>query len=497
MSQSEESRKAELVKKLALMDRLDAMDRADDENDAPLPVYAPMQALEDTARAAGQGLTLGHLPQVQAALESGHVSGPEYEAAKTASRAALAQAHRRNPQLTFAGEALSSALPLPGAAMATGAKVGGAVRSALVNAILGAAQNPGGDIDEPGALKKRLWGAGIGGTVGALLGKLQTASGPAAEREAFRALGPTKRDVVTARRKGNINSIGRTLLDEGVIGNVPRSKETLYQRALEAADDLGSQKSEVINILDEEAGPMGFLGKEDIGNTVKNSVALNEQHPLAAARAERAERFASGIARNSPDGPFISLREADKLKTDTGKMINWKKPPVDFTEKEKLNAALYHALNEGVDAKADFIVDKTVLANPYLKGELQRTKIGYGNVDTSKRILNDRIAAEEARRAISPSDYGVGLSGIMASLVGGAEAGPAVAIGVGLGITNKLSRMYGRQLTAKQLDNISRVLNYSPIYEGMMSAPEGIYGTYNRSQSPQMSSWGLLRTTKE
>jgi hypothetical protein len=466
---------------------------------APLGQYSQMQSLSDALRAGAQGLTFGHLPQVQGAIESGHLSGPKYEEAKKGVRKDLAAGYERNAPLSAVGQLVGSAAPLVATSALGAPMAAGALRSAILAALQGGLQNPGGDVDEPGALKKRGYQAAASGALAGLLGKLQTWSGPAAERQAFDALGPSKRDIMLARQKGNLQNIGRTVLDEGVIDNIPVSKEVLYERAGDAADLAGSRKSDIIKDLGARSGPAGMINLDDIKSRLKALLQINANHPEAAARAQRAEQFADGIGGGSAANGKLSFVDADNLRIDTGKFIGWQKinPNTINPESQIFNKGLYRVLTDVVDETGLSITGPGGLNLPALKTELDATKKAYGNLSDAKRILDNRVAREEAGRVISPSDYGVGLAAGIGSAAAGVTPGMAVARGFALGAINKTLRTYGGQFTAKQLDNMSRVLNYSPLYNSLTGVPAGIYGTYNRSNAPSMSAWGLLKSTRE
>lgn len=475
----------------------DEMLRLEASHHAGMANYDPMQSLADMGNAAAQGATFGHYPQIRGAIEAGDVSGPTYEKAKAGVRDLLAQGRARNAPLAFTGQvAGSSALPF--AAGLTLPKVAGPLYTAIAAALQGAAQNPGGDVDEPGAIEKRGKQALAGGIFGAILGKLQGWSGPAGERQAVSALGPSKRDILIMRQKGTLQDNGREILDQGVIGNLPRGKEVMLDRAREAAREMGQRKSDVIKVLDDEAGSLGHIDTKDIADGVVSDVSKNTNLPGGPEFNQRAQDFADSIGRNSANGNRLSLADADALKTATGKDIGWlKTQPNRDTASEALFKSLYARLNAAIDSKANWLTKNTILANPNLDGELQATKRGYGAMTESSRILDSRISAEEANRVISPSDYGMGAVGAVASAASGTGAGTSAVTGFGLGALNKIVRTYGNQFNAKQLDNASKVLNYSPLFNAITGIPEGIYGTYNRSLDPKMSSWGLMRTTRD
>lgn len=532
-------------------------DEGDDHEDlgfvpsAPLPKYAPMQALEDTVRAVGQGVTMGHLPQIQGAIESGAVSGPEYEAAKAGVRTKLAEGSRRNPPLAFAGEMAGSVgAGAAGGAAATMALLRGisllpaAQRAPYIAAIMygktlpkaaiefapgavaGLAQNPGGDIDEPGAMRRRAANAAGGGLLSTLLGGVRSWSGGAAERQASIVAGLPKSEIKMGYKAGKPATIGRTMLDEEIIGKlIPRSKETLYRRADEAANRAGADKQEVIDIIEQElrdppivrapspqpgspdfsvgsipveTPPADIIDTRIIEKKIRDALKFNPSHPRSEGLENNLDNFLANLHRNLPGQPYTSIGAADKLKVYTGGRINWKKPRVDFSPEEKMDAALYSSLNDTIDETVDFVTTKSGIANPFLAGKLQNAKKRYGSLDTARKSLLDRIAADEARKSnlmpvVGPMEYGFGGLGFAGAMMNQSSTPETIAATLGSMIAARGARKYGRQVLARQLDNTSRALNYVPIYEAMTALPPSGLGAYDRSQSP----WMNLRTTKE
>lgn len=449
--------------------------------------YSQMQSLEDMLRGLGQGATFGHLPQVTGALSSGAVSGPEYEAAKLKSRAALNEARKRNAPLVFGGE-LAGGIAVP---LGTLSGEAGALRSALTGAGVAAAQNPGGDIDTAN-LKLRALNALIGGTVGGAAGALSSNAGTMAEQRAFKALGPSKRDVKIARQRGNLESTGRSLLDDAIIGKRPVSRDTLLDRVEAAKQAAGQTKGNIIDELSQleqqyiakfghhpkqspglvptgragevmpsypnpvvaAPGAHGGIDLDAIRESVKKELSLNPNLPKAPSRGKHLEEFTAGIAQGKKSLP---VKEADKLKTDTGVYVNWMRQNSMGTEPESqaFHKELYNALNKGVDDAAEVLAREY---KPELLEGLSKSKKTYGNMSTAEQVLDNRISGDFANRMVSPSDYGVGAAVAGSNHARGNNVAKSAMLGATAAGINQFLRTYGNQLSAKQLDNLSRLL---------------------------------------
>jgi hypothetical protein len=97
-----------------------------------------------------------------------------------------------------------------------------------------------------------------------------------AESKAFKALNPNLRDVRV--NQDEIKSIGRTLLDEGVIGKVPASYETLASRAQSAKESAGQNIEEIVNDLASKEN-VPSLSRAEMANHLKEKLLSDEAIP--------------------------------------------------------------------------------------------------------------------------------------------------------------------------------------------------------------------------
>lgn len=463
-----------------------------------LPKYDPMQALSDAMRGVGQGVTFGHLPQVVGAAKSLSVSGPEYEAAKQQERAALEAAQVRNPALVFGGE-LVGGTAIPGIGMGkVASKSMGALKGAGIGALTSAAQSPGGDVTWE-SLDTRLKNALLGAAMGGALGGVAGSAGAAAERRAFKALGPGKRDVLLAQQRGDIQGLGRSLLDEGIIGNIPSSREGMLERISAAKEKAGASKGAIIDelaSLEEQfktkfgqepglvpAGAVsatpevsGGIDLNAIREMLRGQVAPNINISDAPQRMEKIEELIQNIGRGKKSLP---LKEADIYKTAVGKEINYSRlnPLATAPDREAFDRSLYSALNKGVDDAAE-VLAKTY--KPELSGELAKSKKLYSKLAAAEGILGKKVSGDIANRLISPSSYGSGAAVLAGSLAKGGAVGPAAAAGAAAAGVNQFLLQYGNQLSAKQLDNLSRLLKTKGVFSGAAGAGAVATGAIER-----------------
>lgn len=463
-----------------------------------LTKYDPMQSLSDAMRGVGQGITFGHLPQVVGAAKSLSVSGPKYEVAKQQERAALSAAQERNPALVFGGELVGGAA-VPGIGMGKVASTGmGALKGAGIGALTSAAQNPGGDVTWD-SLDTRLKNALLGATMGGALGGVAGAAAPAAERRAFKALGPGKRDVLLTQQRGDMQGLGRSLLDEGIISNIPSSREGMLERISAAKEKAGASKGAIIDELStleeqfknkfgQEPGivPSGVIGPSqdvsggiDLGairESLRGQAYPNPNISDAPQRIAKIEELIQNVGQGKKS---IPLKEADVYKTAVGKEINYSRlnPMANAPDREAFDRSLYSALNKGVDDAAE-VLAKTY--KPELSGELEKSKKLYSKMAAAEGILSKKVSGDIANRIISPSSYGSGGAVLAGSLAKGGAAGPAAAAGAAAAGVNQFLLQYGNQLSAKQLDNLSRLLKAKGVFSSAAGAGASATGAIER-----------------
>ncbi len=445
------------------------------------PETSQQGLMTEAFRSGANIATGGYLPEIQGAIASRSLfSGPEYEKQKRLAQLELKRGQISSPGAAAIGGVVGAvASPLNLLPLA-GARTAGRLGAVAGSALQGAAINPG---DVENQLRARLEQAGVGGALG-LAGEGVSALAPklkrSAERAAVSGIRPFKAAVKDLTKSGQIEKTGRVLLDEGIIGNIPRGGEKLLERVEKGLETVGAKKGAMIDALDAKlsefaagssAVPYGTKGKsassqgvnlDKLRADILDSLRLDSAIPGSQAYNDK---LALKVQEISPNKKTLSLKEADKLKTQIGALVKrWypnNAPKTDLSN-EEFYRSLYSALNKGVDDGAELIAKQY---NPHALDELRDLKNRYGGLKSAEKILTEREIADFANRMVSPSDYGVGATGAVIGATQGGLGGAALAATAGAGINNFL-RKFGNQITSKQLDNLSKIMA-SPIAKGL------------------------------
>lgn len=483
-----------------------------------MPSDAEVASLKDAVlRSGADSVLFGHLPQVQAGVES--MGGADFDARQKEIADLLQSDQQRFPISTglaglAGGLATGGALGKVGAGLMGAAKPVATARdmasqTALSSMIFGALQNPG-DVDDPlsarldAATTSAAMGYGAGGLFGKVLSKAgrQSIKDAAGER-GFKALGPYSREARKAYSKGRVSEIGQAALDEGVIGNIPRGYDTLAKRAETAKHTVGKQKQAVVDEIEDlqkrlaaqfsnegnlpikaanaqakQVIARAGVDRRAIAEALETDLMIPDDIP-GAERVNRSMRKLIEEFKNHPN-PVMPIKDADGLKMFLGDkkngLINWDRlPGADIPLQEKFYRSLYAKLNQGVDDAAQAVAgqaDEVLGGN--IKMRLQSTKKRYGAVADAERIASRREGQEIANRLVSPSDYFSGVSGAVGSMVAGVDPMTSAAIGAAAGGANKIARRYGNQVAAKQLDNLRRILDKFNAGPGTSAAIGGV-----------------------
>lgn len=444
----------------------------------------------------GQGATLGYLPQLQAAAEpltdkigdlvtGSNVSAdtPDYTTRRDQFSKLQQQLQAAHPKSYLGGQVgggLTTALAIPGGALAEGtglaARAGAQV---AVGAGMRAAQNPG---DTPGQVDPTQLGqrwdnlsdpksiaidAAIplaGPALGAVGGKL----GGMAEKTAFKSLGPYARSAMKAFGGDRVNDIGRTMLDTGAVGGIPKSYSSLEKNLSDLKNTAGNNLgSTVENMAQRETGSPISLSRSDIADKMSQDLISPEVD--AAGVADRNAKMTSNIENyrrgglpEDASGPVqdqIPILQAELKKRNVGKEINWDRlPGDDIPDAETFNRNLYNQLRGGVETGGEQLAAKT----GFDVDQFKNLKNEYGNLAEAQSIVEKRKAKDFANRLISPSDYGVGLMGAGAgAMIGGSpeEKMKHAALGMALGLANHGARKYGNQIMAPVMNNSGQVMD--------------------------------------
>jgi hypothetical protein len=515
-------------------------------NGATLGYLPQIQAATEAARhavskgAAGLGLNaLADEPDVvdQKLKDQGFkIQGPadDYTSLRDQNAKNLADQEKAHPTASLAGTiggglaggiALNPLMDLlPGYSALSGAKAakgaGLAAKAAALaqrtmgamygGAAIGAAANPGdteGEVD-PLQLGDRAKNATMSGMVSAPLHLGAEGVGAGmdyakdklkdfAETQAFRALGPFKRQA--AQNADNVNQIGRTALDEGVIRARPTDSEGLADRAAEAKAAKGKELGGITDELAAQEGQATQSGmpRKAIADKLRERLLQPSEIPAVNERNDKMSQWIDEFEKGGdPNLTFQKLRD---LKGQVGGvegkpgLIKWDRlPNADVPLEEQFHRALYTELKNGEEAGAQAL-DQAY--NGENSTRFQDAKQEYGDLKKAQKIAQNRANSDRANRMIGLTDTiaggaGMGVGAYIGDKVGGhegAKVGAAIGGGVGA-MGNKLGRTYGNQVMAVGSDALSNLIAKSPSlsqlvqkYPGM--APALLQKTLMRNQA--------------
>lgn len=228
-----------------------------DEKGQPIPLYnreipywlIPPEAAERVRSALASG-TYNAAPRIMAAVDTGHVSGPEYEEKRAQEHQRYEKDVEAHPAENFAGNFLA---PTPGGAVVKGtglaAKVANAGFRVGTNAVAGGAMGYfGANPDDPEAQKQAMKQGAVGGAVvsggvegaRALAKPLWNMAGNAFVRAIGPKAGIADRLADEGIRANQISDVGHEFEKQGLVPALG-SKEEAFNRAQAKTEDIASK----------------------------------------------------------------------------------------------------------------------------------------------------------------------------------------------------------------------------------------------------------------
>lgn len=451
---------------------------------------------------AGNALTFGYLPQLQAAAEpvmtrilnqaTGNKVEPDnYVTARDSNAKRLGAEATANPKTALAGSLSGGLLgaavtPIPGAAGGGLMKLAG--KGALYGGAVGALSNPGeteGKVD-PLQLEDRAQNAGkgvlIGATGGAVAGAAAKGMGMLAnspkavnsfaEQKAFKGAGAMLKDFRTANDKGQVQDLGRFMLDNKIIqagdtfDDVAMKAKQFNQQAGQKLDQIYSDAEKAIgtdkpiqsgfNPVRDKAAILG-AAKDKLGDAVGGKQAIAK---LSGYLDDLGEKY----------GPDTTLnpRQANDIKGAIDNEINYSRNPLNKQpEVEKAFSAARKQIAEKIEQHIDELGKAT--GNPDAAQGLKQANREYGQSAQVSNIAKDRMSRESANRMFGLTDTIAGSAGGAAAGAAGAAlsgdskhaAGAGVAGMLAGAVGNKLGRTYGNGLLAAGANSAAPALKYS------------------------------------
>jgi hypothetical protein len=408
----------------------------------------------------GNTVSMGYLPQIQAAFEKLGPNPTAYTDEKLRKEGFVLPEDRyvdmrdqnikrqqaqneRNPYDAAAGTLTGIAVSTPvttGAnALLTGGKAAksGFSRlkdSARLGAVLGLVANPG-DIEgvvNPLQATERLENTAKGGALGAAgqgIGEgaakvSETAkSAPAvldkvAKTKAFKAMGAMLKDFRMATGQNAPEEIGDTLLKKNIV-SAGDTLEQMAEKAGIARQETGQKIRDVYGKVKEslnylKSGPvskgvsareqklldMTKLDGKKLADTVNGKLSRGFKNNLDNTQAK--ERVQSVIENLKGMGDDIDLQDLIDARRNLDESINYSKKlneqPVVQQQLKTVRDVLHKSIQNRVRVVGKVLKDKELI------NELKTANKEYGHLATAERVAKDKIARESANRYFSLGD---------------------------------------------------------------------------------------------
>lgn len=454
----------------------------------------------------GQAMTLGYLPQIQAATEPitakifNAVTGENVEAdpylkARDENIKRINEESERNPKSALAGTAagfLGSAVVAPELPILKGAgAIKNIARGAITGAGYGAAQNPG---DVPGEVtplqsEERFKNLKTGGALGAAVGTAGSAIGKGASllkgsadaaretanTQAVRAAGAMLKDMRVLNANDKIDDIGKFALDNGIVKSGYSVKDVAEKSDI-VRESAGKKLDEIYQIAQKslETNPNAakikgfspFHAKEEILSSVEEKLgdSIDKKESLRAVR-----KYLNQLIEDYGDKE-LTPKIANNIKTKLDQKINYARNPMTKNP----------AAEEGFSIMRDYVnnsvknhIDEIgkVLDHDELAKELTRSNKEYGYAKQLQNMAEDRVSREIANRSFSLTDTIAGIGGATAGAVMGSESGHGIegaALGLLAGGVNKLARTAGPGAVAQIAHKAEPILEKTAVPLGKM-----------------------------
>lgn len=445
----------------------------------------------DAARAAGKGaeaLVLGGRAVESAA---GHAAtSAAYRTAEhaLAERAAgalvterLVQAGVPAAEAAIAGPSIARKMAASAAGMATEGAIFSAPK-ALTEAALGDPERAGETllyglgggalIGAAGPAAKGVWKAATSGIGRVKLpGSYRELAGQFAEEQAFKSLASNQASLKKAAREatsieGGQRGIGRELLDSGLVRGVKEDVETYAERLAAAKQEAGEKVGSMYAKLDELGAETG-LSKSDLGKKMRTEVLdplLNK--PGFESVAAKVEAYVNSFELKAetfnPAGSVdtVTFERLHEVRVALDDLV-YRSGGVNPAEHIKELRSIRRMIQEDLVEKGEALAQKhgQEFARP-----LKEANLRYARLSAAESAAADFAELRKlTNRSLSPTDYGVGGIGALASPLS-ALGGIAAAVG------HKFVREEGNALAAKALDRYARGAGLAGILEANHAA---------------------------
>lgn len=425
------------------------------------------------------------------------VNKPTYVQDRDAYIKHLQDQEKEHPLASAAGTvggALASGIATSGLTPINAATRMGRIGQAMrAGAVVGAVSNPGdteGKVADGIQLNDRLLNAGggalVGGATQGTIEGLSAASKAAtniastltnkAEERAFKSSGAMLKDYRNAASKDRINTIGRYMIDNGLV-----KPGMSVSDIADAADKLQAQHGAAIgDILDrlDQSGAAAPSHSDLAGEIEKQAVPMKDMNtakPTYNALQDMATDIRTmGKGADGSDVPG-SFNGAQKVKTFISDQINksggWNTP--NPSEKNLALRDAYSTVNGMIENSADKAASS--FGDNDLLQSYMGNKSGYRNALEVAKIAKDRSLRQNANNFFSIGDkIGAG-TGFAAGFASGHDMEDRLKKGVqgaALGYGANIAATHGAPLVSNLLDSAGKKLAGTPLQDiGEMMSP--------------------------
>lgn len=510
----EELDQAIMERSTANVQEMDYGSLSDEDLDNLLVEKAMSSAPQDRSGEAfvrnfGNGVSMGYLPQIEAAIspaiqktldlvasddtdeklkEQGFVvnNGPEesYVQRRDRNIQELKQLKEENPASSMAGEisgavvngiatggGLSKLLGASGKVATMGKRF---ADSAKTGAVYGAIRNPGdveGEVNvlqlkdrAKNAAKDAATGLVVQGGLEGLKGAGEAVKSAGkniktySQNKTLKASGAMLKDFRKAVGKKKVAELGQAAIDEKLV-NIGDDVADIAKNAEKAMKDSGNKIGDIYNKADKittlSKGDFKKLNDEYLNEASERLQGTIDGEEIAGKLEKVLETVRSG------DTSFGALR---KLRASIDKKINYAKETKDLPEYQE---ELVHLRNK----IQDLVKSKIGNSNSQLSKELARENKRFSNISEIAKMSKDKMAREEANAAFGLRERMSGGAGaIVGGVVGGGIPG-AIAGGAAGAITTKVARQYGTPFVAMTANKVAKALDKNPQLLGKFAQP--------------------------
>jgi len=495
-----------------------------------------LPTLEETTTAfenAGNAITFGHLPQLQAGLikakdmivPESMESGKDYVQLRDENIRRQQKMTDENPKSALAGTATglisSMAVPVGGLGKIKAlqsvkgapflANLGkGLIRGGGSGAIVGSLQNPGdveGEVNFT-QIPERIEGAGQGAKMGALtVGGIESLAGlgrgivkagkkakEMANDRAYKSLGPDLR-TITRHGKDKAQQIGAEVLDSKLLKVIPNSYEEISTLANKKLNEKGKIIGEIIDDIETATNGKVNISKKALAKKLTDEMADLTNAPGSKQQNKKLDKFVKELISEGEDS--IGIKESQKFKGAVAERAGFKKLPGTATFKDKLNKKLYTLVKEAQEEAGD---EASKLLGDDVSSKFKGAKKAYRNLSEASDMADKKFNRERANNTFGLTDTIMGTGGGLLSggysLYQGDDVGTAAmkmiggALAVGGG--SKLTKLGGNQPLAIALDKLSKGMD-SKAFQSEIGKLVKTYGDKN----PEKLVNAVIRLSKQ